>query len=91
MSVLVELVMLCSSKLAKFLEIFTLNESVFCESIPGRSDSVFRLPSIVQISAGSSISILEIRKSTFVVSLNSQFNLYRNVSSSFFEVSDLFR
>ena len=59
--------------------------------MPGLSDRVLRLPSIVQISAGSSKSIWVIRNLKVVSSPACQSTFKRKVLSSFFEVSDLFR
>ena len=57
--------------------------------MPGLSERVFKLPSMVQISAGSSKSICVIINLSFVLFLSFQFifNLY--VSSSFLDVFDL--
>ena len=59
--------------------------------MPGLSDNVFKLPSIVHISAGSSISTSENNNLSFDDSDISQSSLSLMVSSSFFDVSDLFK
>ena len=85
------LVKLCNSNLLNLWNIFKPYAFVFCESIPGLSDRVLRLSSMVQISAGSFISISVTRNLIEVLSLAFQLTFNLKVLSSFLEVSDLFR
>ena len=61
---------------------------VFCESIPGLSDNVFKLPSMVHMYAGSSKSTSVIKNLTNVFFQTSQSSFSLKVLSSFFDVFD---